>query len=164
MPKHRVSAARDVIRKALTGSGLAARHTLCFTKASLDTELSGLKGHGLYRLDHQRLHLRSGKVGGAVVPEVNALSPGAFRIDARHGFADPAIKAGFARSIPGAQARGIAAIGVFNSCNAATLGFRAGNLARAGLFAFGAANAAPTVAPVGGHRPIISTNPLQAFA
>jgi (2R)-3-sulfolactate dehydrogenase (NADP+) len=96
-----------------------------------------------------------------VDPEVTALSASSFRVDARHGFAHPAIEAGFAQLIPAAKAHGIAAMGVFNSYNAATLGFHTATLARAGLLAIGATNAVPTVAPVGGHRPIIGTNPIS---
>jgi (2R)-3-sulfolactate dehydrogenase (NADP+) len=41
------------------------------------------------------------------------------------------------------------------------LGFHTGTLARAGLFALGATNAVPTVAPVGGSKPLIGTNPIS---
>lgn len=153
--------AEALIRDALTGSGLLPAHAGYFTEAILDTELSGLEGHGFYWLQYYCRHLRSGKVDGGAVPEVTALSQVAFRVDARHGFAHPAIEAGFARLIPAARAQGIAAMGVYNSYNAATLGFHTGTLARAGLFALGATNAVPTVAPVGGHRPIIGTNPIS---
>lgn len=153
--------ARDLIHAALTGSGLVPERAGYFTDAILDTELSGLDGHGFYWLDYYCQHLRSGKVDGRAVPQVMELSPVSFRVDARHGFAHPAIEAGFARLIPAAQAHGIAAMGVCNSYNAATLGFHTGTLARAGLFAIGATNAVPTVAPVGGARPVIGTNPLS---
>jgi (2R)-3-sulfolactate dehydrogenase (NADP+) len=82
-------------------------------------------------------------------------------VDALHGFAHPAIEAGFKHLIPAAKAHGVAAMGVHNSYNAATLGFHTGYLARAGLLAIGATNAVPTVAPVGGKTPIIGTNPIS---
>ena len=52
-------------------------------------------------------------------------------------------------------------MGVYNSYNAATLGFHTGYLAGAGLLAIGAANAVPNLAPVGGKTPIIGTNPIS---
>jgi len=52
-------------------------------------------------------------------------------------------------------------MGVYNSYNAATLGFHTGYLARAGLLALGATNAVPNLAPVGGKIPIIGTNPIS---
>jgi (2R)-3-sulfolactate dehydrogenase (NADP+) len=161
MPTLTPNEARDLIHVALTGSGLAQSRAGYFTDAILDTELSGLEGHGFYWLDYYCQHLRSGKVDGQAVPQITEISPVSFRVDARHGFAHPAIEAGFTRLIPAAKAQGIAAMGVFNSYNAATLGFHTGTLARAGLFALGATNAVPTVAPVGGSKPLIGTNPIS---
>ncbi len=153
--------ARALIWNALTGSGTAPENAGYFTDAILDTELSGLEGHGFYWLQYYCAHLRSGKVDGQAVPQVEALSDTSFRVDAQHGFAHPAIEAGFKHLIPAAIAHGVAAMGVYNSYNAATLGFHTGYLARAGLLALGATNAVPNLAPVGGKVPIIGTNPIS---
>ena len=153
--------ARALIWNALTGSGTSPENAGYFTDAILDTELSGLEGHGFYWLQYYCAHLRSGKVDGKAVPQVETLSDTSFRVDARHGFAHPAIEAGFELLIPAAKAHGVAAIGVYNSYNAATLGFHTGYLARAGLLAIGATNAVPNLAPVGGKTPIIGTNPIS---
>ena len=161
MPKLSPEDARTLIHDALTASGTSPANAAYFTEAILDTELSGLEGHGFYWLQYYCQHLRSGKVDGRVIPHVQSLSATAFRVDARHGFAHPAIEAGFARLVPAAKEHGVAAMGVYNSYNAATLGFHTGTLARAGLFAIGATNAVPTVAPVGGRQPVIGTNPLS---
>ena len=153
--------ARALIWNALTASGTSAENAGYFTEAILDTELSGLEGHGFYWLQYYCAHLRSGKVDGKAVPQVEALSDASFRVDARHGFAHPAIEVGFKHLIPAAKAHGVAAMGVYNSYNAATLGFHTGYLARAGLLATGATNAVPNLAPVGGKTPIIGTNPIS---
>ena len=153
--------ARALIWNALTGSSTAPENAGYFTDAILDTELSGLEGHGFYWLQYYCAHLRSGKVDGKAVPQIEALSDTSFRVDARHGFAHPAIEAGFKHLIPAAKAHGVAAMGVYNSYNAATLGFHTGYLARAGLLAIGATNAVPNLAPVGGKTPIIGTNPIS---
>lgn len=150
-----------MIWNALAGSGTLPENAEYFTEAILDTELSGLEGHGFYWLQYYCAHLRSGKVDGKAVPQVEALSDTSFRVDARHGFAHPAIEAGFKHLIPAAKAHGVAAVGVYNSFNAATLGFHTGYLARAGLLALGATNAVPNLAPVGGKIPIIGTNPIS---
>ncbi len=153
--------ARALIWNALTGSSTAPENAGYFTDAILDTELSGLEGHGFYWLQYYCAHLRSGKVDGKATPQIEALSDTSFRVDARHGFAHPAIEAGFKHLIPAAKAHGVAAMGVYNSYNAATLGFHTGYLARAGLLAIGATNAVPNLAPVGGKTPIIGTNPIS---
>ena len=153
--------ARNLIQDALAGSGLLRKYVVYFTDAILDTELSGLEGHGFYWLQYYCAHLRSGKVDGNVMPQVEAVSESSFRIDARHGFAHPAIEEGFKVLIPAAKAYGISAMSVHNSYNAGTLGFHTGFLARAGLLGLGATNAVPNLAPVGGKIPIIGTNPFS---
>jgi (2R)-3-sulfolactate dehydrogenase (NADP+) len=130
-------AARRLINDALQGAGTAPANAAYFTEAILDTELSGLEGHGFYWLQYYCEHVKSGKVNGKARPKIRTLSPVAFRVDANRGFAHPAIEAGFARLIPAARRSGIAAI------------------------AFGFTNSAPVIAPVGGRTPVIGTNPLS---
>jgi (2R)-3-sulfolactate dehydrogenase (NADP+) len=154
-------AARKLILEALTGAGTLARNAGYFADAILDTELSGLEGHGFYWLQYYCEHMRSGKVDGRAAPQVKKLSPVAFRVDARRGFAHPAIEKGFARLIPAAKKNGIAGMAVHNSYNAATLGYHTGYLARHGLVAFGFTNSTPSIAPIGGRKPVIGTNPMS---
>ena len=155
------TAARKLIFEALTGAGTAEKNAGYFTDAILDTELSGLEGHGFYWLQYYCEHVQSGKVDGRAKPSVKKLSPVAFRVDARRGFAHPAIEAGFAKLIPAAKKNGIAGMAVHNSYNAATLGYHTGYLAKHGLLAFGFTNSTPAIAPVGGKKPVIGTNPLS---
>lgn len=154
-------AARKLIFEALTGAGTLPRNAGYFADAILDTELSGLEGHGFYWLQYYCEHVRTGKVDGRATPHVKKLSPVAFRVDARRGFAHPAIEAGFSKLIPAAKKNGIAAMAVHNSYNAATLGYHTGYLAKQGLVALGFTNSTPAIAPVGGRKPVIGTNPLS---
>jgi (2R)-3-sulfolactate dehydrogenase (NADP+) len=154
-------AARALIFNALTGAGTAEKNAGYFTDAILDTELSGLEGHGFYWLQYYCEHVQSGKVDGRAKPSAKKLSPVAFRVDAKRGFAHPAIERGFAKLIPAAKKNGIAGMAVRNSYNAATLGYHTGYLARNGLLAFGFTNSTPAIAPVGGKKPVIGTNPLS---
>ena len=154
-------AAKQLIFDALTGAGTAAENAGYFTEAILDTELSGLEGHGFYWLQYYCEHVKSGKVDGKVKPKIKKLSRVTFRADARHGFAHPAIAKGFEKLIPAARKHGIAALAVHNSYNAATLGFHTGYLARHGLVAFGFTNSIAAIAPFGGKKPVIGTNPLS---
>lgn len=153
--------ARQLIFAALTGAGTSRANARYFTEAILDTELSGLEGHGFYWLQFYCEHVKSGKVDGRVKPKVKKLSSVAFSVDAGNGFAHPAIEAGFAKLVPAARKHGVAAMGVRNSYNAATLGYHTGRLAQEGLLAFGFTNATPAIAPVGGRVPVIGTNPLS---
>ena len=94
--------ALTLIVNALIGSGTSPENVGYFSEAILDTELSGLEGHGFYWLQYYCAHLCSGKVDGKAVPLVEAISDTSFRVNAQHGFAHPAIAAGFKRLIPAA--------------------------------------------------------------
>ena len=83
--------ALKLIFEALTGAGAAPENARYFADAILDTELSGLEGHGFYWLQYYCEHLKSGKVLGRVKPLINKISPVAFRIDARNGIAHAAM-------------------------------------------------------------------------
>ncbi|HRX36978.1 MAG TPA: Ldh family oxidoreductase [Aestuariivirga sp.] len=153
--------ARALIFDALTGAGTAPANAGYFTEAILDTELSGLEGHGFYWLQYYCEHVQSGKVDGKAKPKVTKLSPVAFRVDANRGFAHPAIEKGFDKLIPAAKKNGIAGLAVHASYNSATLGFHTGYLARHGLLAFGFTNSSAAIAPVGGKKKILGTNPMS---
>lgn len=156
-----VTQARRLISGALTGAGTSPANARYFTEAILDTELSGLEGHGFYWLQYYCAHVRSGKVDGKAKPVVKMMTPAAVRVDAKRGFAHPAIEAGFRKLVPAAKRFGIAGMAVHGSYNAATLGYHTGVLAREGLLAFGFTNATPAIAPVGGKKPVIGTNPMS---
>ncbi len=156
-----VSESRALIFKALTGAGTLRKNATYFTDAILDTELSGLEGHGFYWLQYYCEHARCGKVDGKAKPKVKMLSPVSVHVDVNRGFAHPAIEAGFAKLIPAARKNGIAGMAVHASYNAATLGYHTGYLAKRGLLAFGFTNAMPIMAPVGGKKPVIGTNPMS---
>ena len=68
-------AARRLIFAALTGAGTSAANAGYFADAILDTELSGLEGHGFYWLQYYCEHVQSGKVDGKARPRVARLSP-----------------------------------------------------------------------------------------
>src|ERR1043165_175336 len=93
-------AARKLIFEAMTRAGTAPANATYFTEAILDTELSGLEGHGFYWLQYYCEHVQSGKVDGKAKPKLKKTSPVAFRVHARRGFAHPAIEKGFEKLIP----------------------------------------------------------------
>jgi (2R)-3-sulfolactate dehydrogenase (NADP+) len=155
------AAARRLIFGALTGAGTSPENARYLTEAILDTELSGLTGHGFYWLQYYCAHVKSGKVKGRVRPSVKKLSAVGFRVDAKGGFTHPAIEAGFDKLVPAARSHGIAGMAVFNSYNAATLGFHTCFLAKQGLLALGFTNAMPAIAPVGGRKAVVGTNPMS---
>lgn len=107
-------------------------------------------------------HLKCGKVDGKAVPVVVQTAPSAIWVDARQGFAHPAIEKGLKLLRELAQENGICAMGVGNSYSCGVLGHLIEPLAKEGLLAMVFANAPAIIAPRGGKVPVFGTNPMAA--
>lgn len=140
----------------LAGANKAAAMSMGLAIAA--AERDGTASHGLAYLPTYCLHLECGKVEKSAVPVVE--SDGALvRVDARHGFAHPAIDLGFDALVPLARRSNIAALAVTNSYNCGVLSYHTERLALAGLVGLGFTNAPASIAAWGGTRPVLGTNP-----
>jgi (2R)-3-sulfolactate dehydrogenase (NADP+) len=123
-------------------------------------ERDGVRSHGLTYLPVYAEHLACGKVDGRAVPELSQSRSAAVLVDARHGFAHPAIDAGLPLLIEAAPSFGIAALTLRRSYNCGVLGHHAERIAEAGLIGLCFTHAPASVAPVGGRVPVVGTNPV----
>ncbi|HEY0442365.1 MAG TPA: Ldh family oxidoreductase [Xanthobacteraceae bacterium] len=146
--------------KALRAAGASASQAGPLAAAVAAAEADGIASHGLAYVATYCEHLRCGKVLGDVVPEVTRPKPALLLVDARSGFAHPAIDAGFAELVPLARELGVAAMAVRNSYNCGVLGYHTERLAAAGLIGLGFTNAPASIAPLGGRKAVIGTNPF----
>ncbi len=115
---------------------------------------------GLYYLESYCKQLESGRVLGAVTPEVSSPRPGAVRVDAKFGFAQPAFAAGFDAAVAAAKSNGTAGFAIEHSHTCTSLGYFTEQLAETGLIALGFTNSSARVAPPGGTKRLLGTNPL----
>jgi len=104
-----------------------------------------------------------GKVDGLAVPAIERPRPGAAMIDARNGFAYPALDAAVALLPAMARAAGIAGAAIRRSHHCGAAGHPVERLAEQGLVAVMFANTPAAIAPWGGSIPVFGTNPI-AFA
>jgi (2R)-3-sulfolactate dehydrogenase (NADP+) len=133
-------------------------------RAVAAAEMDGIRSHGLVYVPIYCEHVQCGKVNGTAVPTVEVTGTAAVTVDAANGFAHPAIDAGFAKLLPLARQHGIAAVSVRNSYNCGVLGYHVERLAAEGLVGLGFTNAPASIAPVGGARKVIGTNPFALAA
>lgn len=152
--------ARDVLMRA--GATEAAASSVA--RSTRLAERDGIRSHGLMYVPIYAEHLRCGKVEGGAVPAVSQPRPGAVRVDAASGFAHPAIDAGFDALIAAARSNGVAAMTVMNSYNCGVLGHHAERIAETGLLGLCFTNAPASIAPTGGSKPVIGTNPFALGA
>ncbi|WP_298431816.1 Ldh family oxidoreductase [uncultured Jannaschia sp.] len=123
-------------------------------------ERDGQAGHGLSRMPSYVGQVRAGKVDGMATPQVARPAPGLIRVDARNGFAFPAVDAALAALIETAPAQGIACATIHRSHHAGQLGPHVERLADAGLVALMMVNTPAAMAPWGGKTGLLGTNPI----
>ena len=147
-------------RAALVGAGaseIAAASVAASTRAA---ERDGVRSHGLPYVPIYAEHVQCGKVVGEAVPTLACPRAGAVRVDAASGFAHPAIDLGLPALLEAAAENGIAVMTVFNSYNCGVLGYHAERIADAGCLALCFTNAPASIAPPGGKKPVVGTNPF----
>jgi (2R)-3-sulfolactate dehydrogenase (NADP+) len=154
----------DLAQRALVAAGTSEANARPLAAATAATEADGVASHGLAYIPIYAEHVQCGKVDGQAVPVVAQPKPGLLRVDAGTGFAHAAIDAGFAQLIPLAKAQGVAAMTVHDSYNCGVLGYHTYRLAQAGLVGLGFTNAPASIAPSGGARPVVGTNPVSLAA
>ena len=125
------------------------------------SEADGIHSHGLARLPTYCEHARCGKIDGQAVPEMEEVAAAGLKVDARDGFAHPAIDLGLPALTALAKAKGLAAMAVTNSYNCGVCGYHVERIAEAGLIALGYVNAPASIAPWGGKQAVFGTNPMS---
>jgi len=126
-------------------------------------ERDGAKSHGVFRVGGYVAALTGGWIDGRAEPQVIDAAPGAVRVEAMNGFAQPALAA--AASILRAKAKhcGIAIGTIRKGHHIGALWQDAEPFARDGLLAIAFVNSRKRLVPPGGRVPVYGTNPM-AFA
>lgn len=129
-------------------------------QALVDAEADGQKGHGASRVPSYAGQSRSGKVDGRVTPEVISLGDAAAIVDARDGFAYPAIALAQATLKEALQRSPVAAVSIRNTHHSGVVAHHIEPLARDGYIAISMGNGPQAIAPWGGTRGLFGTNPI----
>lgn len=151
----------DLSFRALVAAGTSEANARPLAVATAATEADGVASHGLAYIPIYAEHVQCGKVDGQAVPALARPRPGVVAVDAATGFAHSAIDAGFEALIPAVREQGVAVLAIRNSYNCGVLGYHTARLARAGLVGLGFTNAPASIAPSGGARPVVGTNPFS---
>lgn len=154
----------DLAFRALTHVGTSEQNARPLAVATAATEADGVASHGLAYIPIYCEHVTCGKVDGGATPRLDTPRPGVITVDAGTGFAHAAIDKGFEALIPLARSQGIAALAISNSYNCGVLGYHTHRLASAGLLGIGFTNAPASIAPSGGAKPVVGTNPFSIAA
>lgn len=145
---------------ALTAHGAGKRQARAVAKAVARAEALGNVICGLYYLESYCLQLTSGRVKGLVDPVVSRPKPGSVLSDARFGFAQYAFEVALNAATKAARTNGVATLAIAHAHTCTSLGYFTEQIAGEGLIGVGFTNASPVVAPPGGNKAVIGTNPI----
>ncbi|MEG0858746.1 MAG: Ldh family oxidoreductase [Pseudomonas sp.] len=143
------------------GTSETVARALAFNCASAQRD--GAHSHGVFRIPGYVSTLASGWVDGKAVPEVEDVASGVVRVDAKGGFAQPALAAARELLVAKVRSAGIAVLAIHNSHHFAALWPDVEPFADEGLVALSVVNSMTCVVPHGAQRPLFGTNPI-AFA
>ncbi len=156
-----VAAARALGERAMRGIGYDAQEAVIVTDHVIDAALCGYEYSGLAKLlnvaEHRRFKLPRAPLRVLHETEVSTLFDGGNNVGmlALHYATDAVIAK--------ARRRGFAVVGVTNSWMSGRSAYFVERIARADLVALHTASSTRAVAPLGGTRPVLGTNPI-AFA
>lgn len=155
--------ARQMAVEALTKHKTDPGNAASVAEVLVAAEADGQKGHGLSRLPSYCGQAASGKVDGFARPQAAKVAEAALRVDARNGFAYPAMALAVEQLAGLAPRTGIALAAVHNSHHCGLAGYHVEALAQQGLVGLLLANTPKAIAPWGGSQGVFGTNPI-AFA
>jgi delta1-piperideine-2-carboxylate reductase len=117
-------------------------------------ERDGCASHGIYRIEGCLRTLKAGKVDGQAIPALVPETGAIIRVDAKHGFSCAAVELGMPHLVERARTLGFAALVINNCTHFSALWYEVELVA---------AHALAGLAPAGGTKPLLGTNPF-AFA
>ncbi|WP_165250921.1 Ldh family oxidoreductase [Paludisphaera soli] len=151
---------RGLVEAVLRRHGLSEPHVAACADVMVAGERDGGGSHGIFRLLMCLNSIRAGKVSLDAEPVVRDVAPGIVRVDAGGAFAPLAFRRGLPVLVEKARAVGLAAMAVNDCGHFAALFPEVEAIARAGLVGFAFTPSHAWVAPAGGSRPLLGTNPI----
>jgi uncharacterized oxidoreductase len=130
----------------------------------VEANLVGHDSHGVLRLPWYAEHARSGQVRPGARPAVLDAAGATARVDGRLGWGAPAARLAADTALGLARASGVGAVTILNGNHIGRVGAYVERLAQAGAVGLALCNASPSVAPFGGARRLMGTNPFALAA
>lgn len=123
-------------------------------------EMRGLSSQGFCRIPVLVKRLGAGGIVSPCSPEFKRLGGAVGILEGNGGFGQYLGTIAVRRAVELARGQGLSAVAVRNSNHFGAAGYYALLAAEKGLIAIVTSNAYPTVAALGGRRPVLGTNPL----
>lgn len=148
------------VEAVFLNAGLSPTQAEPVARVIVAGERDACKSHGIYRIEGCLRTLKQGKVNPTAVPQLTQDETAIVRVDAKAGFANAAFEMGAPVLAERAKVLGLAAL-VINDCtHFSALWPEVEALAAHGLAAIAMCPSYATVAPTGGTKALMGTNPF----
>lgn len=156
-----IATLQDRVEAIFRRAGMNAVQSVALARVIVAGERDACTSHGIYRIEGVLRTLKAGKVTGDALPVLDPGAQGAIvRVDARGGFSNPAFELGLPVLVERARELGLAALVVNDCTHFAALWPEVEAVTAQGLAALVMCPSYASVAPAGGTRPLLGTNPL----
>lgn len=151
----------DRVTAIFANAGLNSQQAEAVTEVIVAGERDACKSHGIFRIEGALRTVKAGKVEPQAVPELVQQEASAIvRVNAKGGFANAAFALGLPVLTERARTHGLAAL-VINDCtHFSALWPEVEAVTAHGLAAMVMCPSYATVAPTGGNKPLLGTNPF----
>lgn len=146
--------------KVLRANGFNEAHARSIMDVIYRCQLDDCHSHGLYRLLICVNTVRAGLVDGNESVEISEPSPASIRVDARNGYSLLAFETGLPHLIEKTKKNGVGLMAINNCFHFSALWPEVEKLSEAGLAAMAMVPSHAWVAPSGGTKGSLGTNPL----
>lgn len=164
MPDTTVTVAKDdfsrMIARRLTDGGLAHADAAIVADILVYAELRGVASHGALRVEHYVNRMKQGGINLRADFAIDFVKPAIGRLDAKGGMGHVATYRATEAAIEKAQTHGMAAVGVSNNSHNGVMAYFANMALKAKMACFICTNVNSLVAPFGGAKPFLGSNPL----
>jgi len=152
---------RARVEAILAKAGFNARQAGAVARVLVAAERDACKSHGIYRIEGLLRTVKAGKARADAIPElVSGAGTAVVRVDAKGGFSNAAFELGLPALAERARAFGVAALVINDTVHFSALWAETEALAGLGLAGLAMCPSYATVAPAGGVKPLLGTNPF----
>ena len=154
-------ALREFCKEVLRAAGVPEKDAGIVASSLVDADLSGMKSHGVTRLNDYLLRMEQGLMTLATEIDVVRETASTALLDANDGWGQVASERAVELVVEKAREVGSAWVGVRNSNHNGTAAYWTVKIAREGMVGICSMNTSPVMAAHGSRRPTLGTNPLS---
>lgn len=156
MKDNEIALVKEILKKL----GASEEDSEFVAEATIDADLKGFTSHGLGRFPQYLVSIKSGTINLKDDITIEKETPAIALINGNSGFGQAVSYKAMQIAIKKAKEVGIGCVGVHNTNHFGVTGFYSDLALRENCIGLVIANTDPAIAPLGGSKPLIGTNPI----